>query len=175
MNLSPESLRSRGFGADLIRHLRIANLSKDDVLFELTEGSVMDLAANTRENIGMLLALGYQMSADDFGTGYSSLSYLQELNLREIKIDRSFIMRLGSPEGASDAIVRAILAMAKVLGLQTVAEGIESDVQLTWLRKECCDLGQGYHFAKGMSKDAFMEQYLGGDRFMSKRELVNHC
>jgi EAL domain-containing protein (putative c-di-GMP-specific phosphodiesterase class I) len=91
--------------------------------------------------------LGIKVSADDFGTGYSSLSYLRTLPVDEIKLDRSFIEHL--PKNEKDgAIVAAIIVMAHKLGLQVVAEGIETQTQAQFLRKYECDDFQGYYFAK---------------------------
>lgn len=159
-NLSPESLRQAGFGTTLLAALTKARLDRDDILFELTEGAIMDSSANVRENIALLLAQGFELSADDFGTGYSSLAYLHQLHLTELKIDRSFIMRLGLAEGASDPIVLAILAMAQTFGLRTVAEGVETADQMRWLQSQGCDVGQGYYFGKGCSPDEFVADHL---------------
>ena len=126
VNLSPESLRSDGFGAMMVRHLANARLAPQDILIELTESALMDMSSSTKTNMDALLAAGFEMAADDFGTGYSSLAYLHELRLQELKIDRSFIIRLGAEDGGSDSIVRAILAMAQALGLRTVAEGVDN-------------------------------------------------
>ncbi|MFD2172725.1 EAL domain-containing protein [Rhodobacter lacus] len=160
INLSPESLRQAGFGAEVLAHAKSAGLSPETVQFELTEGAVIDLQSEARGNIEMLLAEGYELSADDFGTGYSSMSYLQQLRLKEIKIDRSFISRLGLDNGASDAIVRATIAMAQALGLRCVAEGVDTDAQVVWLNAQGCEIGQGYHFGRPVPPSVFLETYL---------------
>ncbi len=162
VNLSPESLRQARFCYSLLDHLGQVGLGAADVLFELTEGTMLDHCAETRENIAALQAHGFELSADDFGTGYSSLGYLQQLRLQEIKIDRSFVSRLGLAEGSSDAIVRATLAMSHALGLRTVAEGIDTQAQAEWLRDHGCDLGQGYLFARPLSPEVFVQTYLRG-------------
>jgi len=160
INLSPESLRQAEFGKDLLARLDSSNLTPEQVFFELTEGAVVDMNSDARGNIELLLARGFELSADDFGTGYSSLSYLQRLRLRELKIDQSFVSRLGTDAGASDAIVRATLAMAKALGLRTVAEGIDTPEQELWLREHGCDFGQGYLFARPMPPEEFVRSFL---------------
>jgi EAL domain-containing protein (putative c-di-GMP-specific phosphodiesterase class I) len=160
VNLSPESLRQAGFGTALLERLDAARLGPQELLFELTEGSVVDLNSDAREAIDMLLGRGFDLSADDFGTGYSSLSYLQRLCLKELKIDQSFVSRLGMDAGASEAIVRATLAMAKALGLRTVAEGIDTPEQAVWLRGQGCDIGQGYYFGKPMPSAEFVTVFL---------------
>jgi diguanylate cyclase (GGDEF)-like protein len=158
MNLSPDSLQQMSFGQDLFSHLEVANLGPTDVRFELTEGALVDLSSHARETLDLMHNRGFELSADDFGTGYSSLSYLHRLRLTEIKIDRSFVQRLGSSEEPSDEIVRAILAMGQALSLCVVAEGIETEAQVDWLSEHGCTLGQGYYFGRGLDIDAFLDQ-----------------
>ncbi|MBZ4021164.1 hypothetical protein CKO11_01635 [Rhodobacter sp. TJ_12] len=160
INLSPDSLRQVGFGEELLAHLAAAGLGSEDVQFELTEGAVVDLKSDARGAIALLLEAGFELSADDFGTGYSSLSYLQKLNLGELKIDQSFVSRLGLGEDASDAIVLATLAMARALDLRTVAEGIDTEEQAAWLCAQGCDVGQGYLFGRPVPPEKFIESYL---------------
>lgn len=160
VNLSPESLQEMGFGLELLARLDQAQLGAADVRFELTEGALVDLSSPAREVLDLLLARGFELSADDFGTGYSSLSYLHKLRLSELKIDRSFVQRLGAAQDPSDEIVRAILAMGQALGLSVLAEGIETEAQRDWLCRHGCDLGQGYLFGKGVDLDSFLQQHL---------------
>jgi EAL domain-containing protein (putative c-di-GMP-specific phosphodiesterase class I) len=95
--------------------------------------------------LGQLKGLGLRIAIDDFGTGYSMLSWLHQLPVDRLKIDRSFIGRLG--DGADSAVVAAILAMAHSLGLEVVAEGVETAAQAELLRAHGCALAQGYLFA----------------------------
>ena len=116
--------------------------------------------SNANHNISVLKglkALGVDISIDDFGTGYSSLAYLHSFPIDALKIDRSFIMNLGSQEGK--AIVETIIAMAESLKLQVIAEGIENLEQEQELQKRKCDIFQGYKFGKPMKADDF-ETYL---------------
>jgi EAL domain-containing protein (putative c-di-GMP-specific phosphodiesterase class I) len=94
-----------------------------------------------------LRALNVQLYMDDFGTGYSSLSYLHNFPIDVLKIDRSFVSRMGS-EGQNSEIVRTILGLARNLNLRVVAEGIESPEQMRQLRRMGCHYGQGYFFSK---------------------------
>jgi EAL domain-containing protein (putative c-di-GMP-specific phosphodiesterase class I) len=94
-----------------------------------------------------LKALGVGVALDDFGTGYSSLSLLQHMPVDSLKIDRSFVDRLGAA-GEEGALVRAILGLGRALGLEVVAEGIETEPQASALRRLGCRLGQGFHFAR---------------------------
>ena len=91
--------------------------------------------------------MGLQLAIDDFGTGYSSLSYLKQFPVKKLKIDRSFIKNVAL--NASDAaITTAIIGMAKILGLKVIAEGVENEAQMSFLREHRCDEIQGYYFSK---------------------------
>lgn len=123
---------------------------------ELTEDVLVQDINDVREKLHELKDYGVKISIDDFGTGYSSLRYLQELPIDIIKIDRLFIKKLAVSE--SDAmIVETILSMAKHLGKYTIAEGVETEEQLNFLRKHGCDAYQGYLYSKPMSSGSFSE------------------
>jgi EAL domain-containing protein (putative c-di-GMP-specific phosphodiesterase class I) len=123
------------------------------VHFEITESAAMQ---NSQQQLGALQALrnlGSRILIDDFGTGYSSLSYLKHLPIDTLKIDRAFVRDMVA--NANDAaIVRAIVAVAKSLGLMLVAEGIESEEQLEGLRKLGCECGQGFLVSPPLSAEA---------------------
>ncbi len=103
----------------------------------------------TRAWLAEARRFGFRIALDDFGTGYSSLAYLKSFPLDQIKIDKSFIRDIES-QALDKALVRAILAMSGELGLNVVAEGIETDGQLCLLREMGCSYGQGYRIAKPM-------------------------
>ncbi|MDQ1648573.1 MAG: hypothetical protein QOG60_630, partial [Frankiaceae bacterium] len=107
------------------------------------------------EQLNRLKALGVRLAVDDFGTGYSSLGYLQSLPVDTVKIDRSFVAALASPD-ADPALVRAVVDLATTLGLDTIAEGIEEVSQLDHLRSLACRQGQGYHFARPLAPSALI-------------------
>jgi EAL domain-containing protein (putative c-di-GMP-specific phosphodiesterase class I) len=108
------------------------------------------------EELSSLRAFGLKLSLDDFGTGYSSLSYLKRFKFDVLKIDRSFVA--GLPNDPDDvSLVKAILAMARGLDLEVVAEGVENQEQLGFLKGQGCGLAQGYLLAKPMSNDAYSE------------------
>jgi len=122
---------------------------------ELTESVLMHDAESTVQALNLLKALGVRLAIDDFGTGYSSLSYLRQFPIDTLKIDQSFVREITG--GASDdTIVSAIISMGKTLRQRVVAEGIETGEQLAFLKREHCAEGQGYHFSRPVSADAFV-------------------
>ena len=123
---------------------------------ELTEGVVIE---DAKENIDVLHGLkniGVKLSVDDFGTGYSSLSYLEQFPLDELKVDRSFVNKI-DPMGGEAPIVSAIIAMAHSLRFSLVAEGVETQEQLDFLRRHRCEFYQGFLFSKPLPADEFAE------------------
>lgn len=119
------------------------------LVIEITESIAMKNPEQAREQLGALVALGCRVALDDFGTGYSSLAYLKALPIHKLKIDKSFMD--GIPLDASDvAISKTIIAMAHSLGMTLVAEGVETESQLAFLRQHGCDAYQGWLFAKAM-------------------------
>ncbi len=121
--------------------------------FEVTESVLMDDASGTLETLRAFRALGLRLSIDDFGTGWSSLSYLKRFPIDKLKIDRSYVHdMLGDPTDL--AIVRAMLALGHALGLEVVAEGVETVEQAAVLRAEGCDELQGWLFAPAEPADA---------------------
>jgi diguanylate cyclase (GGDEF)-like protein len=122
---------------------------------EITESVLMDDHHQVGEELDSLRAAGVALSLDDFGTGYSSLSYLKRFRFDVLKIDRSFVA--GLPADSDDVmLVKAILAMAKGLDLEVVAEGVETEEQLGFLANQGCDLAQGFLLAKPMGEDAYL-------------------
>lgn len=128
---------------------------------EITESLAMSNAGDNIAILRGLKQLGIHLSIDDFGTGYSSLSYLQAFPVDTIKIDRSFIMRIGTEQGskADEGIAAAIIAMAKSLNMTLVAEGVENKQQVDFLTQQHCEVLQGFYFGKPMPADAFNQQY----------------
>lgn len=127
-----------------------------DIKLELTETSVASDPQRVKKVLTQLSELGIYASVDDFGTGYSSLSYLSMFPIRELKIDRTFVTdMLANPRNHS--IVRSTILMARELGLVTVAEGVEDDQTLQMLKKDGCDVAQGYVIARPLPEAEFIE------------------
>jgi diguanylate cyclase (GGDEF)-like protein len=145
VNVSPLHFRRHDFCERLLKMLQRSGLPPSRLVIEVTEGSLLDDPEGVREILARLRAEGVGTALDDFGTGYSSLSYLHTFPLRIVKIDRSFVTRLGQPgAGNSEAVVASILALAKALGVEALAEGIETQGQHDMLLAMGCRYGQGY-------------------------------
>ena len=129
-------------------------LAPSSLRLEITENVVLDHGERSVRQLEELRRLGVQLSVDDFGTGYSSLAYLQRYRYDSLKIDRSFVARIGSPQGESQAIVESILALADTLGISVVAEGVETAEQADRLQALRCPQGQGFWFARPLNPDA---------------------
>lgn len=156
INMSPKQFYDQGIIEFISTCLTTYGLKGSQVEIEVTEGLFMEGEAFVREQISALKSLGVSLAMDDFGTGYSSLQYLRSYPFDTLKIDRSFVMEL--PDSKGDAnLVQAIIKMGRSLGLSTVAEGVETIEQAEFLRKEGCDLIQGYLFAKPMPQSEFIE------------------
>jgi EAL domain-containing protein (putative c-di-GMP-specific phosphodiesterase class I) len=155
VNVSTPVLLDPGFAASVSTHLQTAGLSGRALEVEITESTAMTDHAQARRTLTALGALGIRTSIDDFGTGYSSLAYLDELHVHVLKIDRSFIARLGI-QGDSDAIVRTIIELAHNMGLETVAEGVEDLALCPRLERMGCDCVQGFALARPMPFDSLL-------------------
>ena len=135
-----------GFVEGVKEALRKTGLPAPCLRLELTESLLMDGSPEVKETLSKLRALGVGLQIDDFGTGYSSLSYLQRFDADALKIDRSFIAKLDSPESAE--LVRTIITMAHNLGMRVVAEGVETVEQREALTTLGCEYLQGYLFSR---------------------------
>jgi diguanylate cyclase (GGDEF)-like protein len=160
VNLSARQFAESGLIGDVAAILDEAGLDPASLELEITESVVMDQSEASIERLRGLRALGVKLVLDDFGTGYSSLSYLRRLPLDTIKVDRSFVSGLGS-DPADLPIIQAVVSLAHGLGIEVVAEGIETLAQLASLRELSCDRGQGYWFARPLPELA-VEALLAG-------------
>jgi EAL domain-containing protein (putative c-di-GMP-specific phosphodiesterase class I) len=149
------NLSSRQFTQpDLLEQVRLileeTKLDPRCLKLEITESVVMENIDKATEMLRQLRALGVRLAIDDFGTGYSSLSYLHRFPIDTLKVDRSFVMRMVD-NNENIEIVRTILMLAQNLGMDVVAEGVETKEQLALLRKLGCENGQGYFFSRPVS------------------------
>ena len=155
INLSGAQFNDDGLLEVLQEVITFWKVPTEAIEFEITESMVMNNHEQAIGHMEALKAAGFTLSIDDFGTGYSSLAYLKRFPVDSLKIDRSFIMDI--PGDSNDtAIVLAVVAMAKTLGLKVVAEGVENAIQLETLRACACDEYQGFHFSKAVPVDAFL-------------------
>ncbi|MCB1759232.1 MAG: EAL domain-containing protein [Gammaproteobacteria bacterium] len=161
INLSLLQLKQSDFSDRLQKIVRDSGAPKEMIELEITETTLMENAGFMESMINMLSVQGFRIAIDDFGTGYSSLSYLKRLSIDRVKIDSSFVKEL--PDAANDAaICTAIISMAHNLNLSVVAEGVESDEQMEFLRKSHCDEIQGYIFSKPVGPQEISEMIRQG-------------
>lgn len=153
VNLSARHFDGDGLVDQLDRILAETGVPPSALKLEITESILLSQPELAAKTMRALQERGMRFLLDDFGTGYSSLGYLHRFPFDGLKIDRSFVMSLGS-NGESPALVRAIIGMARTLGMRVIAEGIESQAQVDFLREARCELGQGYAFARPMSAAA---------------------
>ena len=123
------------------------SLNDKAITLEVTEDAVVADPEKATEILRYLSDNGFKLSIDDYGTGYSSLAQLKQLPVQELKIDRSFVQNLSTDE-SDKIIVRSTLELAHNLGLTVVAEGIEDETALLWLKSQDCELAQGYFISK---------------------------
>ena len=155
VNVSGVQFFLGGLEQEVLNALKVHEIAPELLELELTESSLMSNAEDTIGALRNLKALGIKISIDDFGTGYSSLAYLKRFPIDKLKIDIAFVREVTSnPDDA--AIVLAIINMAHSLKLQVIAEGVERDAQLAYLRRHGCDEMQGYYFSKPVSEDDFV-------------------
>ena len=155
INVSTRQLSEGRFISDVLEPLQRFGIHPGYLQLEVTETAV---AHNRDRAISLLEALrkeGVRVAIDDFGTGYSSLSYLQQMPFDVIKIDQSFVSRIGAGD-PSDNICRTIIKMAHELGKKSIAEGVETREQVEFLRKNDCDLVQGFFYAEPLPKEEFL-------------------
>jgi len=147
VNVSTRQIEGRHLITSVARVLAGTGLAPELLELELTEGVMLIMNDDVRSTLMALRDMGVRLTIDDFGTGYSSLSYLKQLPFNYLKIDRSFVMNI--PDNRSETqIATTILLMAQGLGLQVVAEGIETEAQNAFLRVRGCEYGQGYLFGQ---------------------------
>ncbi|MBW8822810.1 MAG: EAL domain-containing protein [Xanthomonadales bacterium] len=149
INVSPLHFRSPEFAVRLLSTLDAAGADPSHLRIEVTEASLLEDTGRTLEQLKQLKSRGVLAMLDDFGTGFSALSYLRSFPFHALKIDRSFVAGLqDSSRGESEALVRAIVSLADGLGIDCIAEGVETRQQRDCLREEGCQYGQGFLFGR---------------------------
>jgi diguanylate cyclase len=152
VNLSVRNLLDTEFPQQVKRLLQKREVDPGLLQLEITESTMLSDPVRTKRVLDKLAAMGIALSIDDFGTGYSSLSYLSQLPVNEIKIDRSFVMNMSESSGDA-VIVRSTIDLARNLGLQVVAEGVETEQAWDELTQLGCNLAQGYYLTRPVPAD----------------------
>ncbi|MGQ0701849.1 MAG: putative bifunctional diguanylate cyclase/phosphodiesterase [Gemmatimonadales bacterium] len=163
VNLSARQLRQQGIVRTVQAILEETKAHPTDLLIELTESLLLEQGGVVERRIRELAELGLRLAIDDFGTGYSSLSYLKYFPISVVKIDRCFVEDVTSNDDAA-AIATAIIALARAMDLEVVAEGIETREQAGFLRAKGCPKGQGYFLGRPMPVEAFSDLVQSGQR-----------
>ncbi|WP_137167432.1 putative bifunctional diguanylate cyclase/phosphodiesterase [Salinimonas lutimaris] len=152
VNISGRHIAQADFGERLLQIVEKWGVRPEQLQLELTETTLVTAISIVRERMHTLSSYGFAFSIDDFGTGYSSLSYLKELPISELKIDRYFVDEINI-SGEDVPIVNTIIDMAQAMGVSTVAEGIENDIQLQYLTERGCDIFQGFFLSRPIPVD----------------------
>jgi diguanylate cyclase (GGDEF)-like protein/PAS domain S-box-containing protein len=163
VNISGRHLQQGNLVADVRHALQVSGLEPSSLVIELTESTIMHNTEGNLERFRELKALGVRLAIDDFGMGYSSLSYLHRFPIDILKIDRAFVSRLTEQDGGPE-LARAVVTLGTTLGLETIAEGIESEDQASTLRELGCVAGQGFLFARSTTLDL-----IAGSTYMARR------
>ncbi|MCW3845640.1 EAL domain-containing protein [Sphingomonas sp. LB-2] len=170
VNFSPRQFRRPNFVGHVIERVQHAGISPMRFQIEITETAIFDDVERAAETLFRLRQMGFRIALDDFGTGYSSLWNIRRFALDCLKIDRSFVDGMGK-ERESAAIVHSIIHLGRALGMEVVAEGVETEVQLQALRVAGCSHLQGYHLARPMPEEAALE--LANRRFLRPVEEID--
>jgi len=156
VNLSARQFRQEGLVRTVSRILEETRLDPSALEMELTESMVMHDVEAAIATLQGLKSLGVSLSVDDFGTGYSSLSYLKDLPIDALKIDRSFVREIGAGAEADEGLLaQAIISLGHSLHLKVIAEGVETDAQVRFLRRQGCDQVQGFLYGEPVAPDAY--------------------
>jgi EAL domain-containing protein (putative c-di-GMP-specific phosphodiesterase class I) len=156
VNLSPLQFRTGNLLALVMDALKQSGLAARRLELEITETLLLEKSSQVLASLHALRALGVRISMDDFGTGYSSLSYLRSFPFDKIKVDRSFVRDVDANRDAQ-AIFRSIVSLGKGLGVTITAEGVETEAELSCLRAEGCDEGQGFLFSRARPQAEIMQ------------------
>ena len=167
VNVSRVDMFDTDLAGTLTELLRENGLTPADLLLEITESAYTRDSSQIIERVNQLRDLGFHIEMDDFGTGYSSLSMISELPIDALKLDMIFI-RTAFAGNRSTRLIEIIIDIADFLGVPVIAEGVETEEQMTALREMGCDLVQGYYFSRPVPGEAFEEFLLAGRRTAEK-------
>jgi EAL domain-containing protein (putative c-di-GMP-specific phosphodiesterase class I) len=162
VNLSCKQFMQPMIVGQVLEILRETGLDPTSLKLEITESVMMEKGDHTMNVLEQFCQAGIELSLDDFGTGYSSLSYIHRFPVSTLKIDQSFIKRISGDHNGE--IVRAVVTLARNLGMEVVAEGIETVVQLDQLRALNCEQGQGYYFSTPVDAELATELIQNDER-----------
>ena len=171
VNVSARQLDGADFVCEVRDALAQSGLHAKALTLEITETTIMRNVEEARRRLALIKGLGVRIAIDDFGTGYSSMAQLQRLPVDTLKIDRSFISGLTSSQ-ESKSVVHALVQLGKALSIETLAEGIEQEQELSFLQEAQCDSGQGFLFARPMEApavEAFLRSWLADSTDASRR------
>lgn len=159
VNISTKTFETKRFIVDLVELVREYDVDPALIQIELTERIIIKNVEESIQRLQLLRDMGFRVAIDDFGIGYSSLSYIVRLPIDCIKIDKSFVHDIASSKEAK-TIVSTIINLCKDLKLNVIAEGIESSLELDYLKVIQCDIGQGYYFSKPVEITEIEQRHL---------------
>jgi diguanylate cyclase (GGDEF)-like protein/PAS domain S-box-containing protein len=172
VNIAGVHLRQPGYVESLLATLREHGVAPQEVEIEVTETGLLDTSATVRENLVQLRQAGVRLALDDFGVGFSSLAHLRDLPIHRLKIDRSFTVEC-MRDARTLTIVKAVIEMARALGIKITAEGVETRVQQDWMQQLGCDSAQGYLFSRPLTPEEFMQIYVEQRDTGQRRSLMH--
>ena len=172
INMSGVQLRQLSCVEGLLNVLNDYEVAPDDIEIEVTETGLLDTSAVSRENLVRMRNAGIRIALDDFGVGFSSLAHLRDLPIHRLKIDRSFTVEC-MRDARTLTIVKAVIDMARSLGINITAEGIETQAQQTWMQHLGCDSAQGYLFARPLNVDDFVRMFIDRRGVGRERSLMH--
>ena len=159
VNIAGVHLRQPGYVENLLATLDEHGVAPGEVEIEVTETGLLDTSASVRENLLQLRRAGVRLALDDFGVGFSSLAHLRDLPIHRLKIDRSFTVEC-MRDARTLTIVKAMIEMARALGIRITAEGVETRAQQDWMQQLGCDSAQGYLFSRPLTPEEFARIYV---------------
>lgn len=160
VNLSPSYIKKTDFAQELFTFVAESGVDASNLALEITESQFLENADDISKGLTILHDTGIKLWIDDFGAGYSSFAYLVNFPIHSLKIDQSFVLKV-IHDANSAAITKAIVSLGKALGLNVIAEGVETTGQLDYLRSVGCPYGQGHHFGRSIDADT-IEAIFGG-------------